>query len=212
MLYLLSAPQQSGKTRWLQSLVEGLEARGVVCSGVLAPGRWRREPDGSLSKLGIDNLLLPQHELLAFARPANPVAHGLQANRVDAAHTPRGDRDGCSQSRRAGLGWDISDAALGRVNRHFGSLGGLALEADRPGLMVVDELGPLELRRGEGLCQALALLEEGPRPAWPHAVVVVRPSLLDLATKRLRPAWGRPEPIEPTSTCQERVLEGFPLG
>ncbi len=212
MLYLLSAPQQSGKTRWLQSLVEGLEARGVVCSGVLAPGRWRREPDGSLSKLGIDNLLLPQHELLAFARPADPVGHGPQATYAEVAHLPQGDRDGCSQSRRAGLGWDISDVALERVNRHFKSLAEQATGQLAPGLLAVDELGPLELRRDEGLVRALALLGEGPRPAWPNAVVVVRPALLDIAAERLRPAWGRPEPIEPTSTCQERVLGGFPLG
>lgn len=48
-------------------------------------------------------------------------------------------------------------------------------------LLVVDELGPLELERGEGWMSALPLLDAG---AYRAALVVVRPSLLDAALAR----------------------------
>ena len=186
MLFLLSGAQQSGKTRWLQALVEELEEEGVPCLGVLAPGRWHQGPRG-LEKAGIDNLLLPDHRLLPFAEGA------------------RGQADGrCAQSRAAGLGWDISDAALEEVNAHLARLAEQHGERNS-GLLVVDELGPLELRCGGGLHRALDLLEAGPRPGWPHAVVVVRPALLKEANERFRTSWGDPEPLEPSEGARLRV-------
>jgi nucleoside-triphosphatase len=49
-------------------------------------------------------------------------------------------------------------------------------------LLVVDELGPLELKLGQGLVGALDVLEEG---AFSLALVVVRPELVDEVTERL---------------------------
>lgn len=188
MLFLLSSPQQGGKTRWLQSVVGELERDGLPCRGVLAPGRWRRTP-GGLAKTGIDNLLLPEHELVPFA--------------VAACDGPAGA--GCAQSRAAGLGWDISEEALARVNAHLAQLDGCGADAV-PGLLVIDELGPLELLRGGGLTSALSLLGRGPQPAWPHALVVVRSSLLAVAEEELRPAWGEPEPLGPDAASRSRLL------
>jgi nucleoside-triphosphatase len=52
-------------------------------------------------------------------------------------------------------------------------------------LLVVDELGPLELKLGQGLVAALDVLEEG---AFSLALVVVRPELVDDVRERLRSA------------------------
>lgn len=174
MLLILTAPIQTGKTRWLEALISELASRGVVSYGVVAPGRWHRVPDaaGELVKDGIDNVLLPSGERLRLAEAA------------------RG-HDGT-----AGLGWSFDAGALARVDGHFAELALLADAAPAaPGLLVVDELGPLELKRGEGLAHAVELLERGPAPAWPHAVVVARPSLVPLAKERFQAAWGDLEPI-----------------
>jgi nucleoside-triphosphatase len=50
-------------------------------------------------------------------------------------------------------------------------------------LLVVDELGPLELRLGLGLVAALHVLDEG---GFSLALVVVRPELVDSVRERLR--------------------------
>lgn len=228
MLFVLTGGIQTGKTRWLGRLVEGLEADGVLCAGVVAPGVWRERRRGAelsagelavgsraeseYEKLGIDNVLLPGGERVPFAR------------RVDLA-CQAGAYDSRSQSARAGLGWAIDDAAIARVNDHFRELAaeaGTEIEAAEAGagaadpssadacqhaasLLIVDELGRLELMRGEGLVEAMALLDCGPTRAFPHALVVVREDLLPLAHRRLAPVWGAPVPIHPDEEGAARV-------
>lgn len=234
MLFVLTGGIQTGKTRWLGRLVGALGAEGVRCAGVMAPGVWRKRRCGTalsagelavgsraepnFEKLGIDNVLLPGGERVPFAR------------RVDLA-CQAGAYDSRSQSARAGLGWAIDDAAIARVNAHFRELAAKAgpeIEAAESvgssvsgvrsadpsladarqhvaSLLIVDELGRLELMRGEGLVEAMALLDRGPTRAFPHALVVVREDLLPLAHKRLAPAWGAPEPIRPDDAGVDRV-------
>jgi nucleoside-triphosphatase THEP1 len=56
-------------------------------------------------------------------------------------------------------------------------------------LLMVDEIGPLELEQGKGLAPILDLLPvEGPT----HTLIVVRPALLDPLLLRLKDAVGRP--------------------
>lgn len=200
MLLVLTGDVQIGKTRWLQAQIQQLQDAGVPVSGVLAPGDWVERPEGQLGtaadrgmagegryeKLGINNLLLPEGRLISFARRRD-------LSRAD------GTENANSQSARAQLGWDISDAAIGQVNAHFDDLA--TRTADRPGLLVVDELGRLELMRGEGLTSALAMLEGGPGPLAQHALIVVREGLLDLALVTAADrfaAWGEARPISPT--------------
>lgn len=181
MLLILTAPVQTGKTRWLEALVSELASRGVASYGVVAPGRWHRGPDGGeLVKDGIDNVLLPSGERVRLAEAA------------------------CGHDGTAGLGWSFDAGALARVDGHFAELASRAGGA--PGLLVVDELGPLELKRGEGLAHAVELLGRGPALAWPHAVVVVRPALVPLAKERFQAAWGDLEPIVPGDDARELVL------
>ena len=56
MLLVLTGEIQIGKTRWLQASVDRLEAAGVGCEGVVAPGVWRPQaaPEDGYEKLGID--------------------------------------------------------------------------------------------------------------------------------------------------------------
>lgn len=278
MLFLLTGDVQTGKTRWLSRVVEDLAARGVPSAGVLAPGVWRERgegetPDGPggsagsgrFEKLGIDNVLLPGGERVPFAR------------RRDLA-LANGTYDASSQSSAAKLAWDISDAAIARVNAHFDGLlrvnagtnvsretfewrggpdaatpfsasredvsretssepegsdgyaekGGLAGGAEgkwafggfgsadggsdgscRPSLLVVDELGQLELLRGGGLTSAMALLDAGATSRFPHAVVIVREWLLDRAKERFACAWGEARAIAPDNAAREAILACF---
>ncbi len=225
MLFFLTGEIQTGKTRWLSVLVEELETAGVQPSGVLAPGVWRERSDEEIAagaerfeKLGIDNLLLPQHERIAFAR------------RRDLAQEA-GTYSPHSQSARAGLAWEIDDEAVTRVNAHFAQLAEgraacAAGECDGPGavnavadqqagadadasLLVVDELGRLELLRGEGLTEAMRLLEAGPSQRLPHALVVVRRGLLDEAHAAFDGIWDAVLEIAPDDEGRKAVFGAF---
>lgn len=74
-------------------------------------------------------------------------------------------------------------------------------------MLVVDELGRLELLRSCGLTNALAILDAGPTPQFPHAIAVVRETLLDEARRRFEPRWGEPIAIGPDDAASELVLE-----
>lgn len=200
MLFILTGEIQTGKTRWLRRLVDRLSAAGVPVRGALAPGDWVRKEAG-FEKRGIDNVLLPSGEVVHLAR------------RRDLAEAS-GGLDALCQSERAGLGWAMSDDALSRVDAHFAGMvrgdrlddGSAAASAPRrAGLTVVDELGRLELLRGEGLRHALELLERGPSARWPHAIAVVRRDLVPIACERLSAAWGDIRVIGPDDACAERV-------
>ena len=207
MLFVLTGDVQIGKTRWLTRRVEELAAAGVPVAGVVAPGVWRErqpgEPDGvhggsavgRFEKLGIDNVLLPGGERVPFAR------------RRDLAQAA-GTYEAASQSAQAQLGWAIDDAAIDRVNAHFAQIAAGVGDA-RPGLLVVDELGRLELLRGAGLTAAVELLDGGPTARFPHALIVVRDRLLDDARARFAPAWGAPVLLAPDDSSTVLLRSAF---
>ena len=74
-------------------------------------------------------------------------------------------------------------------------------------MLMVDELGRLELLRGCGLTNALAILDAGPTPQFPHAIAVVRETLLDEARRRFEPHWGKATVIGPDDAARNLVLE-----
>ena len=134
-------------------------------------------------KVGIENVLLPSRERVLLAAPAG---------------------DGCT----TGLGWDFDAEALARVNAHLVELA--ANSGDMPsGLLVLDEIGPLELRRGGGLTAALALLDAGPAPAWPHALAVVRPTLVEDARTRFAQSWRSVELLSSDESGAHRLREAL---
>ena len=200
MLFLLTGEVQIGKTRWLESLVTELADRGVPCAGVLAPGQWvpsegEHADENGYEKLGIDNVLLPDGERISFAR------------RGDLARAD-GTFDEESQAAKAELAWHIDDAAIDRVNAHFNGIATHASVA-APGLLIVDELGRLEIWRGGGLTSAMALLAQGPTTTFPHALAVVRDYLLDDAEALLAEAWPDRCRIKPNDAAREAILAAF---
>lgn len=205
MLFVLTGDIQTGKTRWLESLVHDLESAGITPYGVIAPGVWadrRDDPSPSehvdangFEKLGIDNLLLPSHERITFAR------------RADLAEREN-SFDPNSQSAQAQLRWHISDAAITHVNEHFASIASELAAKERPGALIVDELGQLELKRNKGLTEAVALLDAGPFPAASHALIVVRESLLPFIENRFD-SWGEHILLAPDEASRESAVEAI---
>lgn len=225
MLFLLTGEVQIGKTRWLESLVTELADCGVSCVGVLAPGQWvpsegEHADANGFEKLGIDNVLLPSGERIPFAR------------RGDLARAD-GTFDEESQAAKAELAWHIDDEAIARVNAHFDELAvraSVAVPTDAkshsgrsaegaeskdpsraPGLLIVDELGRLEIWRGGGLTSAMALLAQGPTTTFPHALAVVRDYLLDDAEALFAEAWPDRCRIKPNDAAREAILAAFGL-
>lgn len=207
MLFVLTGDIQSGKTRWLESIVQNLKRNGITPYGVIAPGVWADRRDNpnayphadanGFEKLGIDNVLLPDNERIAFGRRADLA-------REDGSYDPQ------SQSGKAKLGWSINDEAIARVNGHFSSIRKMAKRCDERDtkLLVVDELGQLELIRGDGLVQAVRALEDGPTDAMPHALIVVREALLPHLEGRFE-KWGKRIEITPDEQSLQQVLGSF---
>lgn len=184
MLFVLTGDIQCGKTRWLSTLVDELEAAGVRVGGMLAPGVWKprkageynkecqRNRPGDFEKWAIDNVLLPQHETIRFASRIDSMFMGEGAGPLD--------------PNTVHLGWDIPQSALDAVNGHLDSLaeravasGSLSSEsADGAGIIILDELGRLELLKGQGLVSILKLLDVGPTNCFPNALVIVRERIL----------------------------------
>lgn len=175
MLFILTGPIKTGKTRWLQSAVRELEANIITCYGVIAPGRWRLCGD-RYEKTGIDNELLPSHKRLDFAIPSDKKLDNSNFN----------------------MSWNISTKAIYEVNRHFSMLIKKRNDAISKGILVIDELGILELTRGEGLTEAIELVRLGPSPLTPNAVIVIRESLLN-AVGDLFDKWDKIAIVRPNA-------------
>lgn len=202
MLFFLTGDIQIGKTRWLERQVDLLEERGVRSCGVIAPGVWiassgPRADSNGLEKTGINNMLLPERKVVPFAvRRDIAVSEGVL--------------DENSQSEKSKMGWHIDDRAIDAVNRHFEDIRDTVdFEHDDPGLLVIDELGHLELAKNLGLVKAMELLETGPSHAFPHAIAVVREDLFPVARDRFEDAWGRVEALRSTDEDSQKVLSLF---
>ena len=209
MLYILTGDIQIGKTRWLQKTVSILEDMGVGVQGVIAPGIWKKT-DSGFEKLGICNLLLPSHEEILFARRRDLTCE-------------QDLNSGCSQARQANLGWAIQDKAIRVVNDHFKLLGPTPYNKDEDGLrckkencdspiLIIDELGVLELIREEGLTEAVDLLSQGSQGYYQHALIIVgnRRGLPLLAKQRFGESWGgctfiHPEDISPKEWVAKNI-------
>ena len=206
MLLILTGDVEIGKTTWLTKAADALTTAGICCDGVLAPGVWERKENGTFDKLGIDNVLLPSRERVPFAR------------RADLARI-EGLFDEHAQSAKAQLKWHIYDDAIRRVNEHFDQLahrsfaGGLTHSSPAPQnaskrMLIVDELGQLELLRGEGLTGAVAMLEAGHLDVYKHAIIIVRDKfgLVEAAEQRFASAWGGCVRIAPNDTSWSRWI------
>ena len=213
MLFYLTGDIQTGKTRWLERMIDELEQANVTVQGVIAPGDWRKAGEG-FEKLGIDNVLLPQGERIPFAR------------RRDLAQCDGKGRS-TSQSERAQLGWAIDDNAIATVNAHLARImdgagcatqpapnNRLSRKASEPeaspALLVIDEIGRLELECECGLTNAVRLLDRGATESLPHALVIVRSALLDAAKLRFSDTlWNGALEIRPDDRSRCALLDAF---
>ena len=83
------------------------------------------------------------------------------------------------------------------------------MQIEKNSLLVVDELGRLELAFNCGLTNTVKLLESGPSSTFPNAIAVVRKTLLDLATIKFSGAWDEIKVIEPNNSSRELVLNSI---
>lgn len=190
MLYILTGRTQIGKSRWLERLVCDLQEKGTECYGVISAGVWVRSSsshanESGFEKLGIDSILLPDWQRFEFAQ------------RLDLAKAS-GSYDKESQAGKVGLGWHISDDAIARLNEHFAWISKARAARELEGLLVVDELGRLELERGGGLIEAMKLLEQGRDPCFENAIVVARDIFAHEVAQRYGDAWGGAQMMSPT--------------
>lgn len=156
---------------------------------MISAGIWV-ESDGphangqGFEKLGIKSILLPEMQSFEFAKRSDLA---MESGAFNAE----------SQAGRAKLGWHISDAAIARVNAHFAEIAKACAIGDIFGLLVVDEIGRLELSHGTGLTEAVRLLEQGANECFPDALVVARSGLADRVAEKFGSAWEGVKLIAP---------------
>lgn len=83
--------------------------------------------------------------------------------------------------------WDFNEEAVDAVNKHFETYDGTAR------VLVIDELGPLEINNNGGFLDPLNLLKRGPSACAPTTIVVVRHRLLGSLKALLADAWPEDE-------------------
>lgn len=200
VLFILTGKVQIGKSRWLEGLIDDLAHESIDSYGVISAGVWiesdsdRANAQG-FEKLGIDSVLLPGKERIPFAQ------------RLDLAKA-NGSFDAQSQAGKVGLGWHISDAAIDRVNGHLGDIRKASSHSVRAseGLLVIDEVGRLELENDGGLVEAMRLLEQGPTERFLHALVVARDIFADEVASRFSGAWKGATMISPDDEGAHLIL------
>lgn len=190
MLYILTGQTQIGKSRWLEGLAHDLQEEGTDCYGVISAGVWVRSSgekanESGFEKLGIENILLPGWQRFEFAQ------------RLDLAKAS-GTYNGNSQAGKIGLGWHIFDDAITRVNEHFAWIADAREARKIKGLLIVDELGRLELEKGAGLTEAMRVLEQGSDSCFENAIVVARDIFAEEVACRFGDMWGGAQMISPS--------------
>lgn len=154
---VLSGPSRAGKTTVCRALIAEAAARGLVVAGVLTDDATAA--DGSRQQVAVD-LRTGERRPLALAKGAAT------------ARAPGGGATGALAGVPVG-GWTFAEdgVAFGRAV--------LQTCLTRPcDLLVVDQIGPLELVEGGGWSVAFELLARGD---FELALVVVNPRVIDRA-------------------------------
>ena len=123
----------------------------------------------------------------------------------------------------------MPEDSLERVNEHLRSLfsgdassaaGITCIEAEAAeasadvapaSLLVIDEVGRLELLRNGGLTAALDILDAGPSALFAHTLIIVREELLPIALDRFEPMWGSVQVVSPDDAGRALMLGAFRL-
>jgi nucleoside-triphosphatase THEP1 len=162
MLYLLTGNIGCGKTTWLKDLLSSARSKGITVNGIITPAVFENG-----EKTGIDCMLLPDCRTIPFGK------------RFDLINGKDDTFDAKIQQR-----WIFNNSAMKEINAHLAHI-----TADHPSekLFMVDEIGSLECKKGQGFTEALRILEKG---HYNDAIVVIRPTLLDAAQKRFTSGAG----------------------
>jgi nucleoside-triphosphatase THEP1 len=172
MLILLSGPVGSGKTTLCRRLVDLAGRQGFQVAGVLTPAVVR---DGI--KVGIEAVNLSTGELRRLAsNDRGPTQYACAPGMTWVGQYVLDDHT---------LGWMAALCAEALVE---------ADAAASDSLVFVDEIGRLELDRGEGLARLIPLLAQ-PRQA--RVIVIVRDTLLDRFLERVRGAECQVVVVDP---------------
>ncbi|HHY55318.1 MAG TPA: AAA family ATPase [Chloroflexi bacterium] len=163
-ILLITGAIGSGKTTYCRAQIDAARRAGLDVAGVLSPARFAQGV-----KVGIDVLDLRSGELRELAH----------LRTMETAETASGVTGVVTQR------WRFDAAALAWANQ-------VLAQATPCDLLVVDELGPLELEQGRGWTAALATIDAR---AFDDALLVVRSSLLAQALARWPDA--KVIPIEP---------------
>ena len=171
VFWLLTGKKGSGKTSWCRELVAvarraGQSVCGLLSEPVFVAGR----------KVAIDLVDIASRERrrLAWlrARPCAGLLAAVAERAVECAMQRDGLRPGAPLP--AAGRWEFDPETIAWGNE--------ILRRDEPAdLLIIDELGPLEFRQGDGLQAAFTTLSAGHDRL---GIVVVRPSLVPLARGR----------------------------
>jgi len=155
ILYLLTAPSGAGKTTFCAALAEQARAAGWDVAGILCPPVFEKG-----EKVGILAQNLRTRETRPLAISSHLPLSTSHSSPLPTFHLPLGN-------------WLFDSSVIAWGNETLAS----CLPAD---LFIVDELGPLELIRGEGWTNALEALRQA---KYKIGIAVVRPGLLETAQK-----------------------------
>lgn len=155
-LWALTGERGAGKTTFCRALAERARAAGWDVAGLLSPGVFE---NGVKTGILAQDLRTGETHPLARVHPAPDPANAMQTESFSLAFG----------------NWLFDPSTF--------IWGNQVLEASLPcDLLIVDELGPLELVRGEGWTSALAVLRQ---PCYRVGLVVVRPELVEVARRSL---------------------------
>ncbi|MFZ5910157.1 MAG: nucleoside-triphosphatase [Chloroflexota bacterium] len=151
-LHLLTAPRGAGKTTFCRALADRARTAGWDVAGLLSPAVFE---DGAKTGILAQDLRTSETRLLAVANQQfNPVQG--KSSSFPTLDLPLGD-------------WLFDSSVIAWGNQ--------ILETCLPcDLLIVDEIGPLELNRGAGWVNALETLRQ---PGYRVGVVVIRSECID---------------------------------
>jgi len=191
MLYILTGGSGAGKSTWINRLITLARKNDVIVDGTVSPAVFEGEAD-AIEKIGIDSVLLPEDRRIRLATRRDLATTNESPDLVIRNHTPENHplQNTLLKPRlKAGNGWAFSPEAVEEVNTHLTSLRKMEICYGNR-LLVIDELGPLELLQGSGFIEGLALIDDA---IYRHTIVVIRPILVEAAKER----WPLSQSIRP---------------
>lgn len=167
-LIIVSGWRGSGKTTFCRKVIAAAQEIGWQAAGVLSPAKFK---NAQKSEILIEDITTGEQRQMAYW----PVA--LEGQRPE---------DVCTDENPYDPNWkphwifDKEKMAWGEE---------VLAGVDSCDLLVIDELGPFELAKGEGWVSGLRLLDSGD---YRLAMVVIRPELIEQATQR----WPKASVVE----------------